>query len=448
MKKTFKLSVPYLGKAVVVTVVSFSCAISAYQLYQNSSIFSPQSQALDLKNNQVVFSNQNQQTNTNQNQDESQYLNENQQALDKISQTNLNNSPYLFKNQGRVDPTKIYGQTGMGTNGGNTIGVNPNGTTNNGNVTVVIPGTGIPIATGDASSGIANDEVNKNTNHETTPIVDPDPEPTLPDLSNNEIYKDAISLPNTGIEQKENANYNIHFMAAEDLYLDNLTMLYDGCVITPWKLLCNMVVMVSERKEGDSYPTLYRIENYNDNFKIGSYPQYATENFKVSFYFRLNESSPWQEYIYEFKVDYQARISLQDYNQQEIKYFYLKKDETEDLRKYYNLIIPTYQDSTQMFIGWKEEDGSVIKNQSDYTITQKGRITLVPQEMVDLPEGYIVQLQDKTIFSPIFATIYEYAFTNYVGDLNADIHVPDGIKKVELNDIFGKNLMVIFIFQR
>ena len=70
MKKTFKLSVPYLGKAVVVTVVSFSCAISAYQLYQNSSIFSPQSQALDLKNNQVVFSNQNQQTSTNQNQDE------------------------------------------------------------------------------------------------------------------------------------------------------------------------------------------------------------------------------------------------------------------------------------------------------------------------------------------------------------------------------------------
>ena len=438
MKKTFKLSVPYLGKAVVVTVVSFSCAISAYQLYQNSSIFSPQSQALDLKNNQVVFSNQNQQTNTNQNQDESQYLNENQQALDKISQTNFNNSPYLFKNQGRVDPTKIYGQTGMGTNGGNTIGVNPNGTTNNGNVTVVIPGTGMPIATGDASSGIANDEVNKNTNHETTPIVDPDPEPTLPDLSNNEIYKDAISLPNTGIEQKENAKYNIHFMAAEDLYLDNLTMLYDGCVITPWKLLCNMVVMVSERKEGDSYPTLYRIENYNDNFKIGSYPQYATENFKVSFYFRLNESSPWQEYIYEFKVDYQARISLQDYNQQEIKYFYLKKNETEDLRKYYNLIIPTYQDSTQMFIGWKEEDGSVIEDQSDYTITQKGRITLVPQEMVDLPEEYIVQLQDKTIFSPIFATIYEYAFTNYVGDLNADIHVPDGIKKVELNDIFGK----------
>ena len=55
MKKTFKLSVPYLGKAVVVTVVSFSCAISAYQLYQNSSIFSPQSQALDLKIIKLFF---------------------------------------------------------------------------------------------------------------------------------------------------------------------------------------------------------------------------------------------------------------------------------------------------------------------------------------------------------------------------------------------------------
>ena len=37
MKKTYKLSIPYLGKVAVVTVVSFSCAISAYQLSQNSS---------------------------------------------------------------------------------------------------------------------------------------------------------------------------------------------------------------------------------------------------------------------------------------------------------------------------------------------------------------------------------------------------------------------------
>ena len=36
-----------------------------------------------------------------------------------------------------------------------------------------------------------------------------------------------------------------------------------------------------------------------------------------------------------FKVEYQTRISLQDYNQQETGYFYLKKEETEDLRKYY-----------------------------------------------------------------------------------------------------------------
>ena len=39
----------------------------------------------------------------------------------------------------------------------------------------------------------------------------------------------------------------------------------------------------------------------------------------------MNASSPWQEYEVTFKVEYQTRISLQDYNQQETGYFYLKK---------------------------------------------------------------------------------------------------------------------------
>lgn len=51
-----------------------------------------------------------------------------------------------------------------------------------------------------------------------------------------------------------------------------------------------MVVMIAENEEGN-LPKLYRIEDYNDNFKIGSYPQYATEDFKVKFYFRMNVKS-------------------------------------------------------------------------------------------------------------------------------------------------------------
>lgn len=215
MKKTYKLSIPYLGKVAVVTVVSFSCAISAYQLSQNSSIFSPRSKALELKNNQVIFSNQDQQTHTHQEPDESQYLKENQQSLDKISQTNLNNSPYLFKNQGRVDPTKIYGQIGLGVNGNNTIGVNPNGT-GDGNVTVVIPGQEIPI--NNTGTGISNEVVDKNTNHDNkTPIVDPDPIARLPDMSNDLIYGDASTFTNDGILQKEGASYTIQFLSTEFL---------------------------------------------------------------------------------------------------------------------------------------------------------------------------------------------------------------------------------------
>ena len=431
MKKTYKLSIPYLGKVAVVTVVSFSCAISAYQLSQNSSIFSPRSKALELKNNQVIFSNQDQQTHTHQEPDESQYLKENQQSLDKISQTNLNNSPYLFKNQGRVDPTKIYGQTGLGVNGNNTIGVNPNGT-GDGNVTVVIPGQKIPI--NNTGKGISNEVVDKNTNHDNkTPIVDPDPIARLPDMSNDLIYGDASTFTNDGILQKEGASYTIQFLSTEFLSKESVDQLYEGCVITPWKLLCNMVVMIAENEEG-KLPKLYRIEDYNDNFKIGSYPQYATEDFTVKFYFRMNASSPWQEYEVTFKVEYQTRISLQDYNQQETGYFYLKKEETEDLRKYYNLIVPTYQTQTQIFMGWKNEDGSDIDSQTAYIAHKKGRISLIPLEMKDLPEGYEVQLQSEYVFAEDLYTIYNYAFTGYSGDEFADIHVPEEVNSIEMND--------------
>lgn len=324
MKKTYKLSIPYLGKVAVVTVVSFSCAISAYQLSQNSSIFSPRSKALELKNNQVIFSNQDQQTHTHQEPDESQYLKENQQSLDKISQTNLNNSPYLFKNQGRVDPTKIYGQIGLGVNGNNTIGVNPNGT-GDGNVTVVIPGQEIPI--NNTGTGISNEVVDKNTNHDNkTPIVDPDPIARLPDMSNDLIYGDASTFTNDGILQKEGASYTIQFLSTEFLSKESVDQLYEGCVITPWKLLCNMVVIIAEN-----------------------------------------------------------------------------------------------------------EDGSDIDSQTAYIAHKKGRISLIPLEMKDLPEGYEVQLQSEYVFAEDLYTIYNYAFTGYSGDEFADIHVPEEVNSIEMN---------------
>ena len=99
MKKTYKLSIPYLGKVAVVTVVSFSCAISAYQLSQNSSIFSPRSKALELKNNQVIFSNQDQQTHTHQEPDESQYLKENQTISINSSRGFSHKSPLINKKE-------------------------------------------------------------------------------------------------------------------------------------------------------------------------------------------------------------------------------------------------------------------------------------------------------------------------------------------------------------
>mgnify|MGYP000158107575 CR=1 FL=1 len=83
-----------------------------------------------------------------------------------------------------------------------------------------------------------------------TPIVDPDPIARLPDMSNDLIYGDASTFTNDGILQKEGASYTIQFLSTEFLSKESVDQLYEGCVlITPWKLLCNMVVIIAEMKK-------------------------------------------------------------------------------------------------------------------------------------------------------------------------------------------------------
>ena len=99
----------------------------------------------------------------------------------------------------------------------------------------MIPGQEIPI--GNTGTGISNEVVDKNTNHDNeTPIVDPDPVAKLPDLSKDLIYKDATSFTNEGIIQKEGASYSIQFLSSDFLSKGDVDQLYEGCVVTPWKL--------------------------------------------------------------------------------------------------------------------------------------------------------------------------------------------------------------------
>lgn len=76
-------------------------------------------------------------------------------------------------------------------------------------------------------------------------------------MSNDLVYGDASTFTNDGILQKEGASYTIQFLSTEFLSKESVDQLYEGCVITPWKLLCNMVVMIAENEEG-KLPKLYR----------------------------------------------------------------------------------------------------------------------------------------------------------------------------------------------
>ena len=84
-------------------------------------------------------------------------------------------------------------------------------------------------------------------------------------------------------------------------------------------------------------------------------------------------------------------------------------------------------------MGWKNEDGRDIDSQTAYIAHKKGRISLIPLEMKDLPEGYEVQLQSEYVFAEDLYTIYNYAFTGYSGDEFADIHVPEEVNSIEMN---------------
>ena len=73
-----------------------------------------------------------------------------------------------------------------------------------------------------------------------------------------------------------------------------------GEVLDDWKLFCAVCVYV-DVDSGEGMPTIYRIEDYNENFKIGSFPKVAKEDFFVDFYFRPNKGSKWQKETWNYR---------------------------------------------------------------------------------------------------------------------------------------------------
>lgn len=503
MKHTYKLSVPYLGKVIVVSVVSFSCAVSAYQLYQNTNIFSPSLQAASLKNNQVVFSGQDKQSLDQQNKTSEDYSKQKKDAKDQITPKNQSQSSFLFEqnqilnnnnpNLPANNPITSTNSNNNPTNSNtsdNTLVLNPNpsnDTNDSNNSTIILPGDGtntdaiisdntnndgnISSNTGNntsnndnssnSSDNTSNNGSNSNTGGDkdttTKPDQDnnsnvadkyPDPVAKFPDVSklDQSIFGKVDSYDETKADtSSKKYTYKIHAYDQEMLsYLgmDSSSPIYYGKEIDEWTLLCNSLFMICQEDENENR-TFYYLKEFSNNFKIGEYPKKATKDFKVKFYFRYNESSPWQELEVEYKIE-QSRVVLLGYDDEELESIYTDNIDGVDLKKYYSLI-QDYGEVKQLFFGWSEtKNGEPVDN--DYQPDKKGKVLLYPTKLVDISEQFVVELQQQYIPESSKYVLKEILpEDSEFNTIENDVHVPEGIDEIEIDSSWVRQMGLFYI---
>lgn len=480
MKHTYKLSVPYLGKVIVVSVVSFSCAVSAYQLYQNTNIFSPSSlQATSLKNNQVVFPGQDKQSLDQQNKNEENYSKQKKDAKDQITPKNQSQSSFLFE-QNQIlnnnNPNLPANNPITGTNltnnptnsntGDNTLALNPNPANDSNNTTILLPGDGTDafISNNDQTNSSTGNNANNNGNtsnngsnsstgdKDTTTKPDqdnntnssdkyPDPVAKLPDVSklyqgmfgNVASYEEASRNEDSSKKYK----YEIRSYGPEDMEFlgtQSSSPIYYGKELDDWVLLCNALFLVSRRDENNNVELFY-LNQFNNNFKIGEYPKKATEDFKVKFYFRYDESSLWQELEVTYKVE-QSRVVLLGYDDEELESIYTDDIQGVDLKKYYSLI-QDYGEVKQLFLGWAEtKEGNPVD--SSYQPDKKGKVLLYPTKLIDISDQFVVELQQQYFPESSNYVLKQILPEDYANNtIENDIHIPEGIDEIEITSLDG-----------
>ena len=282
-----------------------------------------------------------------------------------------------------------------------------------------------------------------NTPNPDTPSYDPDypddskqpqlpPSPTMPDGSS--VFP---PFPEDGIEEDHHATLRI-----SDLLDADSDFLYQGAVLTDWKLLCSVLAFV-QTDEGS-----YRLTSYSDCFKIGEHPDVAEEGLTVSFYFRPNTRSEWQEVKHTFYVRY-AKLVVMDAadengNQTELRTQYLEKGETVRLSQLTRYLYEANEDwgevddfwssdrnLDQIFPGWSLEPDGELLHTLVFDPDKGGRYVLYPKKRQPLPDG----------FSAVYQTDWDpFDDNKYVGRqiLNGlpedekDLVIPEGIQEISV----------------
>lgn len=325
-----------------------------------------------------------------------------------------------------VVDTPAAGGTVVGTTGSEGSG----GASDNPAVGPVINGEGNGSGgegSGEGQGG-SNDGPGGNEGNTPTPppAVDPDPRPSLPDdMYDNVDWINPEPFPETGVVPKpdEDGTVSIGFSVFTEEYMledpDDLGMerIYYGMYLDDWKLLCATYFYVTVNG------TMYRLENYSDNFKIGDFPEVLTsDTLEVDFFFRLNANDKWQTERVKYLV-HPNKVVVTGWNGESVKTRYPAAGQSVYLDDLFTNMLPAGSSSgtplAQMFPGWAETEGGAAVG-SAYLPTRKGRIELHPLPLVPVPPAFKV------------ANIWnKQALVGYTGTSPVCL-LPEGIQSIDL----------------
>lgn len=437
-------------KGIVAAGVGVSAAALVWNSYQNGGIFNPDAYAdtQEVQDNQVIFPEDDEYSQDDDGQGDSDLWEKNRQSEERLSPEDMPDSSVLFETEGKLIDPGIADHLVAGTD--DPAGVPGDGEGGN----ILVPGgdsNGIKVPDGTFGpdgqengngGGGNNNENGGGGSHPSVdpepPVKDPDKKPELPD----DLYEDfggSETFPEGGIsEDTQQGNVDISWQIFDAI---DWNPVYYGQILDDWKLLCGIYVYVYVTDDAGN-TTIYRMENYNENFKIGSFPDTATKNFSVDFYFRPNKDSEWQVASHNFAVKpYKVVLKGWEGNE-DIRDWYPASGETLDLTMYYSYVLPDEWfdmwepvELTEIFPGWSESEGG-RPVPIFYTPGLPGRHVLYPLPVVPVPQGLNVVMEFNWDTFSMLQTLKGC-------EENSDqLNVPDGIGSIDTYGITVKEIVI------
>lgn len=348
--------------------------------------------------------------------------------------------------------TVVDGNSGGG--GGASSGTNQDPVTPGGNADPAPNPDPAPTPTPDQPSG-------KPDSGDNTPVVDPD----FPDASNppkpatDPTWPDGESIytgrfPGDGFpknsEQAEKAQIHV---------VQNLTNtefeLYEGTVLTDWKLFCSLYAYVSTDPGVN-----YRIQNYSENFKVGDYPKIVNGDFTVKFYFRPNAQSPWQETECTFSVKY-CKVTIMNIadesgERETLETIYFERGKKLDLVKLLKTLYDYNYDNWEKDTFWDNSLQSIVPGwivngnekifTPEYEPAAPGRYEIIPMEREKVSDQLAVILEDQWKDPSNFnSTTFYVQKLIYAPEESEVLEIPLGIQKIGIWPSYTYNARKLII---